>query len=225
MRSLLILASLVSLSLAACGSSAKTGEPAATSGAATASAAGPRSLYSFEAKDIDGQNVRLERFAGKVTLVVNVASRCGFTPQYAALEALYEKHASEGFVILGFPSDQFGHQEPGTEEEIKTFCQTKYGVSFPMFAKVDVNGPSAHPLYVWMRGEQPGSFDKDAPGADKLYAHIEKTMPEVLGTDAVKWNFTKFLIDKKGRVVKRFESTQTPESIEPEVAALLAPGS
>jgi glutathione peroxidase len=180
------------------------------------------SLYSFEAKDIDGQNVRLDRYAGKVALVVNVASKCGFTPQYEALEALYKKHGPEEFVVLAFPSDQFGHQEPGTESEIKTFCMSRYSVSFPLFAKIDVNGPTAHPLYTWMRAEQPGSFDKDAPGAEKLYAHLQKTTPEVLGTDAVKWNFTKFLVDRKGHVVKRFESMQTPESIEPEVAALLA---
>lgn len=181
-----------------------------------------KSLASFEAKDIDGQNVRLDRYAGKVALVVNVASKCGFTPQYEALEALYKKHEAEGFVVLAFPSDQFGNQEPGTESEIKTFCTTRYSVTFPLFAKIDVNGPQAHPLYSWMRAEQPGNFDKDAPGAEKLYAHLQKTTPDVLGTDAVKWNFTKFLVDRKGHVVKRFESMQTPQSIEPEVVALLA---
>ncbi len=179
-------------------------------------------LYGFEEKSIDGKGVRLERYAGKVLLIVNVASKCGFTPQYEALEKLHEGHEGEGLVVLGFPSDQFGHQEPGTEDEIKTFCMTQYGVKFPLFAKVDVNGPNATPLYRYLRAEQPGSFHKDTPGAEKLYAHLEKTMPEVLGTDAVKWNFTKFLVDRQGKVVKRFESSETPQAIEPEIVALLA---
>lgn len=216
---------LVPLFVFGCGAPAKSAEaPAgapASAAAAPASEAGGRSFHSFEAKDIDGRDVRLDRYAGKVALVVNVASKCGFTPQYEALQALHDKHASEGFVVLAFPSDQFGNQEPGTAEEIKTFCATRYSVTFPLFAKIDVNGPNAHPLYAWMRAEQPGSFDKDAPGAERLYAHLEKNTPEVLGTDAVKWNFTKFLVDREGQVVKRFESMQTPESIEPEIVALL----
>jgi glutathione peroxidase len=225
MRSIPLLLSFafVTLAAAACltpssPASKPADAPTSTSSAATST----KGLGSFEAKDIDGKSVRLDRFVGKVALVVNVASKCGFTPQYEALEALYEKHAAEGFVVLGFPSDQFGHQEPGTENEIKTFCATRYSVTFPLFAKIDVNGPNAHPLYAWMRAEQPGNFDKSAPGAERLYAHLEKSTPEVLGTDAVKWNFTKFLVDRKGQVVKRFESMQTPESIEPEIARLLA---
>ena len=178
-------------------------------------------VYDFEAKTIDDETVRLDKYRGKVLLVVNVASKCGFTPQYEALQALYEKHADEGLVVLGFPCDQFGHQEPGTESEIKTFCATKYAVTFPLFSKIEVNGPNAHPLYKHLRSEQAGSFGKDVPGSDMLYNHLEKTMPEVLGTDAVKWNFTKFLVDRKGNVVKRFESAETPQAIEPEIVARL----
>lgn len=178
-------------------------------------------IYDFEAKTIDGETTKLDRYRGKVLLIVNVASKCGFTPQYEALEALYRKHADDGLVVLGFPCDQFGNQEPGTEAEIKSFCTTKYSVTFPMFAKIEVNGDGAHPLYQHLRAEQKGSFSKDMAGAERLYAHLEKTMPEVLGTDAVKWNFTKFLVDRRGKVVKRFESPETPEAIEAEIVALL----
>lgn len=178
-------------------------------------------VLGFDAKTIDGENIRLDRYAGKVLLIVNVASRCGFTPQYEALEALHQKHEKDGLVILGFPCDQFGHQEPGTEEEIKTFCSTKYSVTFPLFAKIEVNGPNAHPLYAYLRAEQKGSFSKDLPGVERLYEHLEKTQPELLGTDAVKWNFTKFLVDRDGAVVKRFESVETPQAIEPEIVARL----
>jgi glutathione peroxidase len=217
----------VSIVLAAlgCGSSTKAPDAPPSSATTTSdgkSASAPTTnAFSFEAKNIDGQNVRLDTYAGKVLLVVNVASKCGFTPQYEALEALNKKHASAGLAILAFPSDQFGHQEPGTESEIKTFCATRYSVTFPLFAKVDVNGPNAHPFYKWMRAEQPGSFRADSPGAEKLYEHLQKTTPEVLGTDAVKWNFTKFLVDRKGKVVKRFESMETPESIEGDIVAQL----
>lgn len=203
------------------GCAAHEAAPAATKTTTTTQAAARTGVYAFEAKSIDGEPVRLDRYAGKVLLVVNVASKCGFTPQYEALEALYEKHKDEGLVVLGFPSDQFGHQEPGTEEEIKTFCMTRYAVKFPLFAKIDVNGPNAHPLYRFLRAEQKGSFSKDAPGAEKLHAHLEKTQPELLGTDAVKWNFTKFLVGRKGQVLARFESMETPEAIEPQVVAEL----
>jgi len=154
-----------------------------------------KAVYAFDAKTIDGETVKLDRYAGKVLLVVNVASKCGFTPQYEGLEALYEKHQSKGFEILAFPCDQFGNQEPGTEGEIKTFCRTRYSVKFPLFSKVEVNGPNAAPLYSYLRSEKPAE---------------------------VKWNFTKFLIGRDGKVVKRFEPDTTPEAIEPEVSALLA---
>ena len=181
-----------------------------------------QTLYGFEAKDIDGKLIRLERYAGKVLLIVNVASKCGFTPQYRGLESLYREHQAQGFVILGFPCDQFGNQEPGTETEIKEFCSTQYEVSFPIFSKIDVNGANAHPLYRFLRAEQVGSFSRDLPGAEMLYDHLEKSRPDLLGNDAVRWNFTKFLVDRRGNVVNRFESVHTPEAIEPEVTMLLA---
>jgi glutathione peroxidase len=147
-------------------------------------------LYDFDARTIDSSMQSLADYRGDVVLVVNVASHCGFTPQYAGLEQLYETYADRGFVILGFPSNQFGNQEPGTEDEIKEFCSTTYNVTFPMFAKVDVNGDDAHPLYQWLRSEKSG----------------------MLG-DKIKWNFTKFLVDRDGQVVGRYGSTTTPDQI------------
>jgi glutathione peroxidase len=157
------------------------------------------SIYDLSAKAIDGSEVKLERYKGKPLLVVNVASKCGFTPQYEGLEALYEKYASKGLVVLGFPCDQFGHQEPGDEGQIQSFCSTTYGVTFPMFAKIDVNGPNTHPVYEHLKSEAPG----------------------LLGTTSVKWNFTKFLVDRSGEVVKRYASTDTPKKIEADIKELL----
>ncbi|MCC2655420.1 MAG: glutathione peroxidase [Panacagrimonas sp.] len=156
-------------------------------------------VYDFTARNIDGTDQSLADYQGKVLLVVNVASKCGFTPQYKGLEALYRQYKDKGLVILGFPCDQFGHQEPGDENEIKNFCSLNYDVSFPMFAKVKVNGDDAHPLYKHLKDEQGG----------------------VLGWDAIKWNFTKFLVDKSGKVVKRYAPTDKPESIAKDVAELL----
>ncbi|MGB1562292.1 MAG: glutathione peroxidase [Sinimarinibacterium flocculans] len=156
-------------------------------------------VYEFEAKTIDGQAQKLDSYAGKVLLVVNVASKCGFTPQYKGLEALWRKYKDQGLVVLGFPCDQFGHQEPGDENEIKNFCSLSYDVSFPMFAKIDVNGANAHPLYRHLKHEAPG----------------------LLGSEAIKWNFTKFLIGKDGKVVKRYGSMDTPEKIDGDIARLL----
>src|SRR5580765_134307 len=138
------------------------------------------SIYDFKVKTIDGRETSLDSYRGKVLLIVNVASQCGFTPQYAGLEALYEKFQDRGLVVLGFPCNQFGKQEPGQETEIKQFCESKYGVKFPLFAKIDVNGAKAHPLYAYLKKEEPG----------------------FLGSQAIKWNFTKFLIDSKGKTVK-----------------------
>ena len=135
-------------------------------------------FYDLSAKAIDGSEVKFERFRGKPVLVVNVASKCGFTPQYKGLEELYEKYEGQGLVVLGFPCDQFGHQEPGNEEQIQTFCETKFGVKFPMFAKIEVNGPNTHPVYEHLKNEAPG----------------------VLGTKGIKWNFTKFLVDRSRSV-------------------------
>jgi glutathione peroxidase len=157
--------------------------------------------YDFTATDIEGHELPLREFEGKGLLIVNVASKCGFTPQYAGLEALWRKHRSRGFAVLGFPCDQFGHQEPGDEAEIKQFCSASYGVSFPMFAKIEVNGEDAHPLYRWLKSEKAG----------------------LLGTERIKWNFTKFLIDRRGRAVKRYAPSDTPEKIDRDVETLLAP--
>ena len=157
------------------------------------------SVYDFSAKTLDGKTVSLSDFKGSAMLIVNTASKCGFTPQYAGLESLYEKLREKGLTILGFPCNQFGQQEPGNEQEIGAFCQTNYGVSFPMFAKIDVNGPNAHPLYEFLKDEQPG----------------------VLGTKNIKWNFTKFLVDRNGKVVDRFAPMTKPEEIEKSIATVL----
>ncbi len=157
------------------------------------------SIYDFSARSIGGADESLAAFKDKALLVVNVASKCGFTPQYTGLEALQRKLGPKGFAVLGFPCDQFGHQEPGDELEIKNFCSLNYDVTFPLFAKVDVNGVGAHPLYAWLKSQAPG----------------------VLGTEGIKWNFTKFLIDKKGQVVARYAPNDKPESIEKDIEKLL----
>lgn len=156
-------------------------------------------VYDFTANSLDGKPVSLRDYAGKVLLIVNTASKCGFTPQYQGLEALYEKYRDQGLAVLGFPCNQFGAQEPGTAEEIGSFCQKNYGVSFPMFEKIDVNGEGAHPLYRWLKSSAKG----------------------LLGSEAVKWNFTKFLVDRQGNVVDRFAPTTKPEDLESNVEALL----
>jgi glutathione peroxidase len=153
------------------------------------------SVYPFKAKTIDGKEISLSQYQGKALLIVNVASHCGFTPQYDGLEKLYQKYKDKGFTVLGFPCNQFGAQEPGNEAEIKSFCDLNFGVTFPLFAKIDVNGANAHPLYKYLTNEKPG----------------------VLGTEAIKWNFTKFLIDSKGEPVKRYAPITKPEDLEKEV--------
>ncbi len=147
-------------------------------------------LSDFSATSITGSDVSLADYSGRVTLVVNTASKCGLTPQYEGLQKLYDNYADRGFVILGFPCDQFGHQEPGAEEEIAEFCELNFGVTFPMFAKIDVNGAGAHPLWSWLRTEKGG----------------------VLG-DAIKWNFTKFLVGRDGRVIKRYAPQTAPDQL------------
>jgi glutathione peroxidase len=156
-------------------------------------------IYDFEVTTIDGEPTTLAEYRGKVLLIVNVASRCGFTPQYDGLEKLHVQFGDRGLAVLGFPCNQFGGQEPGTETEIKDFCRLNYGVSFPMFAKIAVNGPDAHPLYAFLKSERPG----------------------LLGSTAIKWNFTKFLVDRSGRVTARFPPTTAPESLEAEIRKLL----
>jgi glutathione peroxidase len=156
-------------------------------------------IYQFEAQTIDGETRSLEDYRGKVVLVVNTASKCGFTPQYAGLEALFEKHNGQGLEILGFPCNQFGSQEPGSENEIAEFCQLNYGVSFTMFAKVDVNGDQAHPLYQFLKSTRPG----------------------LMGTEGIKWNFTKFLIGRDGKPVERYSPKTKPEDLAQDIEAQL----
>ena len=148
---------------------------------------------------LEGDGRALADYAGKVLLVVNVASKCGFTPQYTGLEALYRRFAARGFEVLGFPCDQFGHQEPGDEAEIRSFCSTRYEVSFPLFAKTEVNGAHAHPLY----------------------RELKRAAPGLLGTEAIKWNFTKFLVGRDGEVLRRYAPTDTPESFAGDIEAAL----
>ena len=158
------------------------------------------SVYDFEALNIQGQPIGLGDFKGKALLIVNTASACGFTPQFAGLEALHQEYGSKGLVVLGFPCNQFGAQDRGSNDEISSFCQLNYGVSFPMMAKIEVNGGGAHPLYQWLAGEAPG----------------------LLGTKAIKWNFTKFLVGKDGKVLKRYAPTDTPASLAKDIEAALA---
>ncbi|NVJ54044.1 MAG: glutathione peroxidase [Campylobacteraceae bacterium] len=157
------------------------------------------SIYDLKVKDIKGQEVSLSKYKGKVLLIVNVASKCGFTSQYEGLENLYQKYKNKDFMILGFPSNQFANQEPGTNKEIAEFCRLTFGVDFDMFAKIDVNGENEDPLYTYLKEEASG----------------------ILGTESIKWNFTKFLVDKNGKVIDRFGSATTPEAIEEDILKLL----
>ena len=157
-------------------------------------------IYGFEVRDIDGKTVRMDRYRGEVLLVVNVASECGYTPQYTGLEAVFRQYHAQGFEVLGFPCDQFGHQEPGDEAQIREFCGVNYGVSFPMFAKLEVNGAGAHPLYQFLKAAKPG----------------------VLGTEAIKWNFTKFLVARDGAVLHRYAPADAPESLGGAIEKALA---
>jgi len=157
-------------------------------------------VYDFEAQQIDGTPVALSQFKGHVMLIVNTASACGFTPQFAGLEALHKAYADQGLVVLGFPCNQFGSQDKGSNEEIAEFCQLNFGVSFPMMAKIEVNGAQANPLYQWLCAEAPG----------------------LLGTKAIKWNFTKFLVGKDGQVIRRYAPTDAPASLAGDIEAALA---
>lgn len=157
------------------------------------------SIYDFTAIDIDGNERSLAEFRGQALLIVNVASRCGFTSQYEGLEVLYRSHQDAGFSVLGFPCNQFGRQEPGDEQEIQAFCTSRYDVTFPMFSKVEVIGDKTHPLFQWLKVQQPG----------------------VLGTQGIKWNFTKFLVNRQGQAIKRYAPTDTPQSIARDLPAVL----
>jgi glutathione peroxidase len=158
------------------------------------------SVYDFTAETLDGQPAPLDAYRGQVLLIVNTASKCGFTPQYEGLEALYRRYKDKGFAVLGFPCNQFGAQEPGDAAEIASFCSLTYEVSFPIMSKIDVNGPAAHPLYAYLKAEKKG----------------------ILGSQGVKWNFTKFLVDRKGAVIARFAPTDKPEALQSAIEGLLA---
>ena len=158
-----------------------------------------KEIYNVEVTTIEGKQIKLALYQGKVILIVNVASQCGFTGQYDGLEMLYRQYVDQGLVILGFPCNQFGAQEPGSEEEIMNFCRLNYGVTFPMFAKIDVNGPNTHPLYVLLKNERPG----------------------FLGSGAIKWNFTKFLVDRDGNIVERYSPSTKPTEIEGKITSML----
>lgn len=158
-----------------------------------------QTIYEFSAPLLGGRPVKMAEFRGRVLLVVNTASKCGFTPQYTGLEQLYQAYKDRGFEVLGFPCNQFGAQEPGTETEIGAFCERNYGVSFPIFSKIDVNGPQAHPLYTFLKEQKPGIF----------------------GTEGIKWNFTKFLVDRNGFLTGRYAPTVEPKSLAPAIEALL----
>jgi len=157
------------------------------------------SVYQFKATNIKGEEQALSKYENKVILIVNTASKCGFTPQFEGLEQLYTEFKEQGLVILGFPCNQFGHQDPGSNDEIQEFCQINYGVSFPIFGKIDVNGDNTHPLFKYLKSEAPG----------------------IAGTESIKWNFTKFLVNKEGKVVKRYGSTDAPKKIAKDIQKLL----
>lgn len=156
-------------------------------------------IYDFKAKLTDANEVPLSNYKGKTLLIVNTASACGFTPQYEGLENLYKKYKDSGLVVMAFPSNQFGKQEPGSDAEIKEFCDLKFNITFPLFSKIEVNGDNAHPMY----------------------QYLKESLPGLMGSKAIKWNFTKFLIDKEGKPVKRYAPTDTPESIDKDIAAIL----
>jgi len=158
------------------------------------------SIYDFKAKTLEGKEISLNKYKGDVVLIVNTASKCGFTPQYTELEDLYKKYSGKGLEILGFPCNQFGDQEPGNSKNIASFCQKNYGVDFQMFEKIDVNGKNAHPLY----------------------KYLTKTAPGVLGTESIKWNFTKFLVDRKGKILKRYAPNISPKEITPDIEKQLS---
>jgi len=178
-------------------------------------------VHAFSANLLDGRPLSLADYAGKLLLLVNVASKCGFTPQYTGLEVLNRKYRECGLEILGFPCDQFAHQEPGDADEIQAFCSTNYDVSFPLFAKIEVNGDDAHPLYRHLRAAKPGALGPDTPGGEKLHGILAKHFPALLEGDAVRWNFTKFLVGRDGAVLERFEPFVTPETLDAEIARRL----
>jgi len=178
-------------------------------------------IYDFKALSNNEEEVDFSTYKGKVLLIVNTASKCGFTPQYEGLEALYRKYKGDGLVVVGFPCDQFGHQEPGSNEEIAEFCKLNYGVSFPLMSKIEVNGEQADPIFRWLYTEKPFAGFGEGETAKFMDQMLARTDPEYASNPDIKWNFTKFLLNRKGEVVARFEPTVTPEQIDEQIKALL----
>ena len=178
-------------------------------------------IYPYTAVSNSGETVNFSDYKGKVLLIVNTASKCGFTPQYDGLEALYQDYKDKGFAVIGFPCDQFGHQEPGTDEEIAEFCRLNHGVTFPLMEKVDVNGENAHPLFQWLYAEKPFTGFGEGDTAQFMDRMLSGQDPDYASNPDIKWNFTKFLIDRKGHVVARFEPMVTPEALKAEIEGLL----
>jgi glutathione peroxidase len=180
------------------------------------------SIYEFDATNIDGEIIHLSDYRGKVLIIVNTASKCGFTPQYEDLQRIYEKYGSKNFEILGFPCNQFGEQEPENNSAVQNFCKLNYGVTFPLFEKTEVRGKNAHPLFKYLTDQTTfNGFDMEQPSSRMLQAYITEKYPEFLIDDSIKWNFTKFLIDKEGNIVSRFESTTEPMDMVPHIENLL----
>ena len=177
-------------------------------------------IYDFKALSNKGAEVDFSQYEGKVLMIVNTASKCGFTPQYDGLEALYQKYKDQGLVIVGFPCDQFAHQEPGSNEEIAEFCRLNHGVTFPLMGKIEVNGPEAHPIYVYLKEQAQSEEYKGlkAKAAAKLFKSISKSVEK---DSDIKWNFTKFLVNRDGSVIKRFPPTTTPEEMEKDIQGML----
>ena len=177
-------------------------------------------IYDFKALSNKGMDVDFAQFEGKVLMVVNTASKCGFTPQYDGLEALYQKYKDQGMVIVGFPCDQFAHQEPGSDEEIAEFCRLNHGVTFPLMGKIEVNGANAHPVFEYLKEQAPSEEYKGlkAKAAATLFKSISKSVEK---DSDIKWNFTKFLVNRDGTVIKRFAPTTTPEEMEKDIKAML----
>src|SRR5574344_860161 len=180
-----------------------------------------KTIFDFTMQSLNGKDVDFSQYKGKVVLIVNTASKCGFTPQYAGLESLYEKYKEQGLVVLGFPCNQFLQQEPGDAKEIKESCLINYGVSFPMFAKIDVNGENEAPLYKYLKSVAPFAGYPDKELGKKLDSIHAEHSPSFLKGNEIRWNFTKFLISKDGKTIKRYESMVTPESMEEEIKSLL----
>lgn len=180
------------------------------------------SIYNFNANLIDGEEIKLAQYNGKVFIVVNTASKCAYTPQYKDLESLYKKYNEKGLEILGFPCNQFAEQDPADNNEIKSFCQINFGVTFPLFEKIDVRGGNAHPIFKYLTEVAPfQGINQDTASSRMLYAYLNEHFPDYLLDDSIKWNFTKFLIDRSGKVVKRFEPSFEPMDMEADIEFLL----